>query len=163
MASPGCLVAVNVQFCSSTCEEQIPTLNSLAKIVAKPIPRMITPKAHAQIDYVSVGLFLGTAAWVWRRNRHAALASLICGGAELAVMLFTDYPGGVKKFISFRTHREMDYGLAAIVASMPESLAFKGDDETKFFRVQGALITLLGELTLSSPSVASKRVRARAA
>jgi hypothetical protein len=137
-------------------------LNSLTKMVAKPIPRMVAPKAHAMIDYASVGLFLGTTAWFWRRNRRAAMASLICGGTELAIMLLTDYPGGMKKFISFRTHREMDYGLAAMVASMPGFLAFKGDDETKFFRVQGALITLLGELTKSS-AVPAKRVRARAA
>lgn len=140
----------------------MPALNSLAKMVAKPIPRMVTPKAHAVIDYASVGLFLGSAARFWRRNRRAAAASLICGGAELALMLLTDYPGGVRKFLSFRTHRELDYGLAAMVATMPESLAFKGDNETKFFRVQGALITLLGELTQPS-AVFSKSVRARAA
>jgi hypothetical protein len=49
-----------------------------------------------------------------------------------------------------------------MVATMPESLVFKGDDETKFLRVHGALMTLLGELTQPSV-VASKRVRARAA
>jgi hypothetical protein len=140
----------------------MPVLNRLAKIVAKPIPRMITPKAHALIDYASVGLFLGTTAWFWRRNRRAAVASLICGGAELGIMLLTDYSGGAKKLISFSTQREIDYGLAAAVASMPESLAFEGDDETKFFRVQGALITLLGELTQPS-ALGPKRVCARAA
>jgi|ERR1700733_5759162 hypothetical protein len=140
----------------------MPVLNRLAKIVAKPIPRVVTPKAHALIDCASVGLFLGSAAWFWRRNRRAAVASLVCGGAELGIMLLTDYPGGVKKLISFSSHREIDYGLAAVVASMPESLAFEGDDETKFFRVQGALITLLGELTQPS-TLGPKRVRARAA
>lgn len=140
----------------------MPALNKLARIVAKPIPRMVTPKAHALIDYASVGLFLGTTALFWRRNRRAALASLLCGSAELAVMLLTDYPGGVKKLISFSAHREIDYGLAAVVAAMPETLDFEGDDETKFFRVQGVLITLLGELTL--PSAFSPRpARNRAA
>lgn len=138
-------------------------LNKLTKIVAKPIPRMVTPRAHALIDYASVGLFLGSSAWFWRRNRRAAVASLVCGGAELAVMLLTDYPGGAKKFISFRTHREMDYGLAAMVAAMPESLSFADDDEKKFFRMQGALITLLGELTQTSPARSARRARARAA
>jgi hypothetical protein len=138
----------------------MPALNRLVKMVASPIPRMVTPKAHAMIDYASVGLFLGTTAWFWRRNRRAAIASLICGGAELAIMLLTDYPGGVTRFISFRTHREMDYGLAAIVATMPESLAFEDRDGTKFFRVQGALMTLLGELTASSGASKPRRVRA---
>ena len=140
----------------------MPVLNKLTRIVAKPIPRMVTPKAHALIDYASVGLCLGTSAWFWRRNRRAAVASLLCGGTELAVMLLTDYPGGVKKFISFSAHREMDYGLAAVVAAMPETLGFEGDDETKFFRVQGMLITLLGELTQPS-AFSPKRVRNRAA
>ena len=142
----------------------MPTLNRLAKIVAMPIPRVVTPKAHAVIDYASIGLFLGGAAWFRRSNRLAATASLICGGAELALTLLTDYPGGVKKFISFRTHRELDYRLAAIAAAIPEVLAFAGDRQTKFFRVQGAALTLLGELT-QSPAVPApaKRVRARAA
>jgi hypothetical protein len=139
----------------------MPTLNRLAKMVAKPIPRVVTPQTHAVIDYASVGLFLG-AAWFLRRNRGAATASLLCGSVELALVLLTDYSGQVKKPISFRTHRELDYGLAAIAAAIPEALSFAGDDQTKFFRVQGALITLLGELTRSSVEPA-RRVRTRAA
>jgi len=159
-----CLVSPYVIPSSPRTRGSMPTLNSLAKMIAKPIPRMVTPKAHAVIDYASVGLFLGGAAWFWRRNRRAAVASLICGGAELSTMLLTDYPGGVKKLISFRAHREVDYGLAAMVATMPGSLALKRRDEKKFFRVQGALITLLGELTQSRAVPApARRVRARAA
>jgi hypothetical protein len=134
----------------------MPILNTLTRIATKPIPRMISPKAHAMLDYVSVGLFLGAAAFFWQRNGRAAVASAICGGAELAVMLLTDYPAGMKKSVSFSTHRKMDYEIAAMVATMPESLAFKGDDQTKFFRVQGALITLLGELTQSTPAFSSR-------
>ncbi len=140
----------------------MPVLNNLAKIAAKPIPRMVGPQVHSMIDYATVGIFLASVPWFWRRNKRAALASLICGGAELAVMLLTDYPGGVKKSISFSAHREMDYGLAAMVATMPESLGFDGADERKFFRVQGAGITLLGELT-KPPAIRSKGKRARAA
>jgi hypothetical protein len=140
----------------------MPILNSLAKIVAKPVPRMVTLQIHTMIDYATVGVFLGTGAWFWRRNKRAAVASLISGGAELAIILLTDYPGGIKKVISFPTHRKLDYGLAGIVATMPESFAFKGGEETKFFRVQGALITLLGELT-KSPEVRSKQPQSRAA
>src|SRR5437660_1888113 len=119
----------------------MPILNSLAKVVAKPIPRMISPKAHAIVDYITVGSFLMSAGWFWSRNKRAALAALICGGAELAINLLTDYPGGVKKVISFRTHCEIDLGLAAMAATMPEFLAFNDDDEKKFFLAQGALIT----------------------
>lgn len=141
----------------------MPVLNNLVKMAAKPIPRIVTPTAHAVVDLVSVGLFLGSAAWFWRRNRRAAFASLLCGGAELALMLLTDYPGGTKPFLSFSAHREMDYGLAAMVATMPESLGFQEDDEKNFFRAQGAAITLLGEVTRPSSIVSSRRERARAA
>jgi hypothetical protein len=36
----------------------MPVLNSLVKVIAKPLPRMISLKAHAIVDYVTVGYFL---------------------------------------------------------------------------------------------------------
>jgi len=125
----------------------MPILNSAVQIAAKPFPRAISPKAHAIIDYVTVGSFLMTAAWFWRRSKRAALAALISGGAELAVSLLTNYPGGVKKAINFRTHRDIDFGLGAMTATMPEFLAFKDENERKFFLAQGAMITAISELT----------------
>jgi hypothetical protein len=88
-----------------------------------------------------------SAAWFWPRNKRAALAALICGGAELALGLLTNYPGGVKKAISFHTHGRIDLGLAAMAATMPEFLAFKDDNERKLFLAQGAIITAVRELT----------------
>jgi hypothetical protein len=125
----------------------MPLLNSLAKVIAKPLPRMLSPKAHSVVDYIAAGSFLISAGFFWQRNQRAALAALICGGSELAVSLMTDYPGGVTKRISFRRHREIDLGLAAMTATMPEFLAFKDDAERKFFLAQGALITAATELT----------------
>lgn len=141
----------------------MPVLNRLAKIVAKPIPKVVTPRIHGIVDYVSAGVFLGSAVWFWSRNKRAAMASLICGGTELALTLLTDYRGERKNLISFPTHREVDYGLAAVVATMPESLAFEDTDETKFFRAQGAFITLLGEVTKTVPARPARLVRPRAA
>src|SRR5438874_4272804 len=124
----------------------MPILNSLAKVVAKPIPRTVSPKAHAIVDYITVGSFLMSAGFFWHRSKRAALAALICGGAELALILLTDYPGGVKKVISYRIHGEIDFGLAAMTATMPEFLAFEDDSEKKFFVGQGALLTIATEL-----------------
>src|SRR5438045_21087 len=101
----------------------MPLLNSAVQIAANPFPRAISPKAHAIIDYLTVGSFLMTAAWFWGRSKRAALAALISGGAELAVSLLTNYPGGVKKVTNFRTHRDIDFGLGALTATMPEFLA----------------------------------------
>jgi hypothetical protein len=88
-----------------------------------------------------------TAAWFWGRNKRAAIAALISGGAELAVSFLTNYPGGAKKVISFRTHRDIDFGLGAMIATMPEFLAFQDEGERKFFLAQVALITAVSQLT----------------
>ena len=88
-----------------------------------------------------------SAAWFWKRNKRAAIAAIISGGAELAVSLFTNYPGGVTKVINFRTHRDIDFGLGAMTATMPEFLAFKDEDEKKFFLAQGAMISVISQLT----------------
>ena len=137
----------------------MPLLNSVTKIAAKPLPRMISPKAHAVIDLISVGTFFAAATFFWRRSKRATLAALICGASELAVSLLTDYPGGVKKVISFRTHGEIDLGLAAMAATMPEFLAFKDESEKKFFLGQGAIITGVAQLTQfpSKPTYVEKR------
>src|SRR3981081_1265142 len=103
----------------------MPILNSLAKIVAKPVPRMVTPPIHTMVDYATVGVFLATGAWFWRRNKRAAVASLISGGAELAIMLLTDYPGGVKKVIGFPPHRKLDYGQLALSPPCQSRSLFK--------------------------------------
>ncbi|MCU1299803.1 MAG: hypothetical protein JWQ87_87 [Candidatus Sulfotelmatobacter sp.] len=75
------------------------------------------------------------------------MAAVICGGAKLAVSLLTDYPGGAKKVFGFRARREIDLGLAGMVATMPEFLAFKDEHEKKFFLTQGAVISAVSELT----------------
>jgi hypothetical protein len=125
----------------------MPMLNSAVRIAAKPFPKAISPKAHAMIDYMIVGSFFVTAASFWKRNKRAAIAALIVAGADLAVSLLTNYPGGAKKVINFRTHRDIDFGLGAMAATLPEFLAFKDEAERKFFLAQGAVITAVTQLT----------------
>jgi hypothetical protein len=125
----------------------MPILNSAVQIAAKPFPKAISPKAHAIIDYMIVGSLLVTAAWFWRRSKRAAIAALIAGGSELAVSLLTNYPGGVKKVINFRTHRDIDFGLGAMTTTLPEFLAFKDEVEKRFFLLEGAMITAVSQLT----------------
>jgi len=122
-------------------------LNSLAKMVTKPLPRSISPKAHSIVDFITVGTFLAAAALFWRRNKRAAVGALVCGGADLLVSLLTDYPGGMHRTINYRTHREIDMGLAAMFATIPDFLAFKDDKERMFFLLQGAVMTALSETT----------------
>jgi len=122
-------------------------LNNLVKMAVKPLPRMVTPSGHAVVDMMIAGAFLATAGLFWRRNRRAAAASLLCGGAQLGVCLLTDYAGGDRKPIKFSTRRKLDLGLAAMTAAMPEFLNFKNEPERNFFIAQGVLITVTNELT----------------
>ena len=75
----------------------MPMLHSLIKVAAKPVPAVISPRAHAILDYVTVGIFLAGASWFWRRNKRASIAAGLCGGAKLAVSMMTAYPGGVRR------------------------------------------------------------------
>lgn len=141
-------------------------LNNVAKMAVKPLPRMISPKAHAVLDYVNIGAFLAASSVFWRRNKRAAIAAMICGSAELAVSLLTDYPGGAKRVIHFGARSEIDLGLAAMTATMPEFLAFKDEREKRFFVLQGMLLSAATGLTQfpDKPDRAERRSwRARAA
>jgi hypothetical protein len=122
-------------------------LSKLVKMAIKPLPDMISPKGHAVIDYMVAGAFFATAGLFWRQNKRAAVGSLLCGGAQLGVSMLTDYPGGVRRAISFSTRRELDRGLAQMAAAMPQFLDFEDEPQRKFFATQGVLITVANELT----------------
>ena len=122
-------------------------VNNVAGSVTKRLPKVLSPKGHAIADYITAGAFLIAAALFWRKNKRAALGSLVCGGADLALSLLTDYPGGVTDFISFPTHCKIDVGLAAMVAEMPRFMKFEEDKEKKFFILQGAGIVATANLT----------------
>lgn len=125
----------------------MPMINSAVKMAIKPLPRAISPNVHAVIDYLSIATFFISAGFFWRRNKRAALGALIGGGAELALSLLTDYADGVEKIIDMQTHREIDIGLGAMTATMPDFLAFDGGEERKLFLAQGAILTAVAELT----------------
>src|SRR5438270_13593537 len=128
-------------------DKNMPMLTSAANVLTKRMPKVISPKAHAVVDYMTAGAFLLTGAIYWPRNKRAALGAFVCAGAELATSLLTDYPGGVKKVISYRNHGKIDLGLAAMTATMPEFMGFRHDREKSFFLAQAALITAVTDLT----------------
>ena len=52
--------------------------------------------------------FAAMAAMFWGRNKRAAIGAAMCAGAVTATALLTNYPGGVKRVISFHTHGRID-------------------------------------------------------
>jgi len=134
--------------------------NRVAKIAVKAMPDVVTPRGHAVIDYMIAGAFLATAGLFWRRNKRAAVASLLCGGAQLGVSMLTDYPGGVLGAIRFPTRRKLDLGLAAMTAAMPECFNFEDEPLRKFFTTQGVLMTVANELT-RFPETSASELRGR--
>ena len=140
----------------------MPILNTVAQMVAKPFPRVISPTTHAVLDHVNVGVLLMSGAWFWRRNKRAALGALVGGGAALILNLLTSYPGRPRNVISFRSRREIDLGLAGMISTMPEFFAFRDDEERKFFMAEGVLMAVVTELT-QFPEATVERKRFRAA
>ena len=122
-------------------------MQNAIKVMTNRMPKVISPKTHAIIDYATAGAFIGMGIFLWRRNKRAAMASLICGGAEAATSLLTDYPGGVWRLMSFRVHGGIDMGLATLAGSMPEMMNFDESRASRFFTVQSLRIAAVTGLT----------------
>lgn len=125
----------------------MPILDQAAKLATNKMPKVISPKAHAIIDYAMAASFFGMAAFFWKRNKRAAVGALVCGTAETITALCTDYPGGVIEKISYETHGTIDFGLSGMVASLPDMLRFKDEPESRFFRIQGIAKAAVAGLT----------------
>lgn len=101
------------------------------------MPKIISPRTHAVIDYVHAGTNFIAGALLRTRNRRASNAAYALGVSILANALMTDYPlGGFRRY-SFRVHGALDYGIAAASASMPKLLGIEDQPEARFFKWQG--------------------------
>jgi hypothetical protein len=117
------------------------------RFAAGRMPKAIQPSTHALIDCAIAGTFLLVAARFWRRNRRAAIGSLICGGAAAANIIFTDYPGGALDAISYKTHGRVDGGLAGMTAAMPRLMGFANEPEARAFGALALAETLVSSMT----------------
>jgi len=122
-------------------------LQKSIQLLGKPLPKVITPKAHTVADYAIAALFLFGAALFWKRNKRAAIASLVCGTAEAGVAAITDRTGSLQRRIGFPLRKKIDFGLSTLAASMPEFLAFEDEREKNFFRMQSIAIIGVSALT----------------
>ena len=102
------------------------------------IPKVISPGQHAVLDYGVASTYF--ALWAKMRGQHAAAARLACinGTMVLALAMLTDYPGGIFRTLSFKTHRTMDWVQAATAALGPLLMGFANDPEAAPFYGQAA-------------------------
>ena len=137
----------------------MPLVDMGVRAITTRLPKVISPRTHAIMDYATAGSFLLIVPFLWKRNKHAAIASLVCGGVETATALMTDYPGGIAKVISFPTHGRLDGGLAGVIAALPSLIGFADESPAWFFRGQGMNVAAVTAMT--DFEVAPKRNRRR--
>lgn len=141
----------------------MPLMEKGVHSIADRMPKVISPKIHAVIDYSVALSFIAVGAAAWRRRQKiAAISSFIVAGAELGLSMITDYPGGVARLISFPTHGQIDAGMAGMVGSLPNMMGFSGEQPSRFFRMQALSIAAVTGLT-DFEAVRGVRARARAA
>jgi hypothetical protein len=116
-------------------------------LAASRMPKKISPRVHAALDFAVAGSFLLAGAIFWKRHRRAAVGSLLCGGATGAVSLLTDYSGDGRKPISYSMHGQIDTGLIAMTAAMPKLVNIENDPQAKFFSGQAAAKTAITAMT----------------
>ena len=116
-------------------------------LAASRLPKKISPRVHAALDYAIAGTFVLAGAIFWRSNRRAALGSLICGGATAAVSLLTDYSGTDGKPISYAMHGQIDTGFIALTAAIPRLVRIEDEPQAKFFSRQALAKTAITGMT----------------
>ena len=68
----------------------MPLLQSVVQSVGqKALPKVISPKAHAIIDYATAGSFFLMAALMWKRHKRAGISSRAAGEPDLIQQLRT--------------------------------------------------------------------------
>ncbi len=128
-------------------------------LAASRLPKKISPRVHAALDYAVAGSFLLAGALFWKRNRRAAVGSLLCGGATAAVSLLTDYSGtGPRRPISYPMHGQIETGLIAMTAAMPRLVRIEDDPQAKFFSREALAKTAITGMTdFSNPRLRLSR------
>lgn len=116
------------------------------------VPKVIDPKTHAMLDYMVAGTFL-TAGFALRgRNARASGLAFANAAAVLGATLFCDYPGGIWRLFSFRTHGILDAVQAAMAGAGPAVLGFASEPEAQLFH--GQAVSEIGVIAATDFSAA---------
>jgi hypothetical protein len=102
------------------------------------LPKVISPRAHAVLDYTVAATFFAMGARFRSRNPRASALAFVNGAMVLGVSLLTDYPGGVWRKISFKDHGKADAMQAGLAGLGPVLFGFGDTPEATFFYGQAA-------------------------
>jgi hypothetical protein len=103
------------------------------------VPKTISPKVHAWLDFAVTTYFLGLGVWFAIRGKGGpAIAAFVNGGMVAGVSALTDYDGDGKKPISFKLHGTLDAVQATTAALGPVLHGFAGEPEATYFYGQAA-------------------------
>jgi hypothetical protein len=97
------------------------------------VPRVISPAQHAVLDYGVATTFFSMGSAFMRTNQRAATLAFINGAMVLGMSLLTNYPGGLYRTLSFKTHRTGDMLQAALAGLGPALFGFANAPEAKYF------------------------------
>src|SRR5687768_12354228 len=90
----------------------------------RPMHQLLSPKAHAPIDYLVVIAFLFAPTLF----EFVGVPRTLCYAfavLHLALTLFTAFPGGLIKRIPFTVHGTLEAILAPVLIALPFLLGFK--------------------------------------
>jgi hypothetical protein len=107
--------------------------------LTRSVPKVISPGMHAVADYTTVATLAALGSRLRYTNPPASTFAYANAGLVAMMSLMTDYPGGIARGISFRTHGMMDVVQAGLMALAPALLGFSGTPEAKLFYGQAAL------------------------
>jgi hypothetical protein len=135
-----------------------------ASIFSNRLPKVLGPRTHSIIDYSVAALLFSAGVLFWQKHKSASLSALFCGSGVLLNAMFTDYPGGVVRGMSFETHGKIDAGIAGLTATIPSLMGFGGDAQARFFEATAVAETLATGFTdyrtgaeLEEPELAPRR------
>lgn len=109
--------------------------------------KVISPRAHGVIDYLTVGL-AALAPNLFGFSGAAEALSRTVAGAYLFITLFTAFPLGVVRFIPFRVHGIIEAVTGVALLAAPWLFGFAGEPAARnFFLFLGATALVVFVLT----------------
>jgi len=107
--------------------------------------KIIPPRLHGILDYVTVLLFLGAPALLGLAGWPRAIAYALAG-VHLAMTLATDFPAGAVKLLPFPVHGWVERVVGPVLIVLPFVLGFRASARV-FYLAMGAVVVVVGLLS----------------